>query len=172
MTRVGGWAYAAVVAVGIASSAGIKDAATQDAGDGACDPEIREGLMESASAGVQGDLAIIRDPDQGIRSPDSILDLSCLEELFDFGGFDVFYDPGASMQDLMGLLERQVCTVARNAYRGYVGRSLDTSALAWDLERLPGVEVDTRRRHFLREPVRGGDLDVNLENYRNSLGGE
>ena len=148
-------------------------AAAQDAGDGACDPEIRQGLMESATAGVQGDLAIIRDPDQGIRSPDSILDLSCLEDLFDFGGFDVFYDPGASMQDLLGLLERQVCAVARNAYRGYVGRSLDTSALAWELQRLPGVDVDTRRRNFLREPaVRGGDLDVNLENYRNSLGGE
>lgn len=146
--------------------------AAQEAHDGACDPEIRQGLMESATAGVQGDLAIIRDPDQGIRDPDSILDLSCLEELFDFGGFDLFYDPGASMQDLLGLLQRQVCSVARNAYRGYLGRTLDVGVMAWDLERVPGVDVDRRSRNFLRDPARAGDLDVNLENFRNSLGGE
>ena len=165
-----GWAVlVCIAAAGLMVSGAV---GAQDAGDGACDPEIRQGLMESATAGVQDDLAIIRDADQGIRNPDSILDLSCLEELFDFGGFDLFYDPGASMQDLLGLLERQVCSVARNAYRGYVGRSLDPRVLAWELGRLPGVDVDSRRRNFLQDPVRAGDLDVNLENFRNSLGGE
>lgn len=148
------------------------EADAQGSREDACDPEIRQGLMESASAGVQGDLAVIRNPDQGIRNPDSILDLSCLEDLFDFDGFDVFYDPGTSMQDLLGLLERQVCAVARNAYRGYLGRPVDVTALAWELDRLPGVDVDRRRRNFLREPARPGELDVNLENFRNSLGGD
>ena len=156
----------------LAVSAGLSAASAQDARDGACDPAIRQGLMESATVGVQGDLAVIRDPDQGIRNPDSILDLSCLEELFDFGGFDVFYDPGASMQDLLGLLQRQVCAVASNAYRSYVGRTLDPSVMLWNLDRVPGVDVDRQRRNFLRDPVRGGELDVNLENYRNSLGGD
>ena len=165
-----GWAVLACIAAAGLLVSGA--AAAQDAGDGACDPEIRQGLMESASAGVQGDLAVIRNPDQGIRNPDSILDLSCLDDLFDFDGFDVFYDPGASMQDLLGLLERQVCAVARNAYRGYLGRPVDVTALAWELDRLPGVDVDRRRRNFLREPARPGELDVNLENFRNSLGGD
>ena len=166
------WGRAVLVCIALAAL-GVPDTAEgQDAGDGACDPEIRQGLMDSATAGVEGDLAVIRNPDQGIRNPDSILDLSCLEELFDFGGFDLFYDPGASMQDLLGLLQRQVCSVARNAYRGYLGRPLDMDAMAWELERVPGVDVDTRRRNFLQEPVRAGDLDVNLENFRNSLGGE
>lgn len=151
---------------------GMSGAWAQEPRDGACDPEIRQGLMESASAGVQGDLAIIRDPDQGIRNPDSILDFSCLEDLFDFGGFDLFYDPGASMNELLGLLQRQVCNVAQGAYRRYLGRPVDGRMLAWDLNRLPGVDVDYRRGNLLREPVSGGGLDVNLENFRNSLGGE
>ena len=151
---------------------GFGEVDAQGSREDACDPEIRQGLMESATAGVQGDLAVIRSPDQGIRNPDSILDLSCLDELFDFGGFDLFYDPGASMHDLLGLLERQVCAVARNAYRGYLGRPVDVTALAWELDRLPGVDVDRRRRNFLHDPVRSGDLGVNLENFRNSLGGE
>ena len=153
-------------------SAGLSAARAQDAREGACDPEIRQGLMDSATVGVQEDLAIIRDPDQGIRRPDSILDLSCLEDLFDFGGFDVFYDPGASMQDLMGLLRRQVCAVAENAYEKYVGRTLDTRAMAWELERVPGVDVDRHRRSFLAPAPQGEELDVNLENYRNTLGGD
>ncbi len=146
--------------------------AAQDGSDGACDPEIRQGLMDSATAGVESDLGVIRDPDQGIRNPDSILDLSCLEDLFDFGGFDLFYDPGASMQDLLGLLERQVCSVARNAYRSYLGRPVDVGVMAWELERAPGVDVDLRRRNFLRDEPGGGELGVNLENFRNSLGGD
>ena len=149
-----------------------RPAGGQTAADGACDPEIRQGLMDSATAGVQGDLAIIRDPGQGIRNPDSILDLSCLEELFDYGSFDLFYDPGASMNELLGLLQRQVCSVAQNAYRNYVGRPLDARVLVWDLEGLPGVDVTGRRGNFLQEPARAGDLTVNLENFRNSLGGE
>ena len=162
---------AGLVAMAVVLLSALSPAVAQQDRDGACDPEIRQGLMDSATAGVQGDLAVIRNPDQGIRNPDSILDLSCLEEMFDFGGFDVFYDAGASMQDLLGLLQRQVCSVARNAYRGYLGRTLDIGVMAWELERVPGVDVDRQRRNFLREPARAGDLDVNLENFRNSLGG-
>ena len=43
-----------------------------------CDPGIREALAASAARGVEQDLAVIRNPDQGIRDPDSILDFSCL----------------------------------------------------------------------------------------------
>ena len=153
-------------------SAGLFEARAQDAGDGACDPEIRQGLVESATVGVQEDLAVIRDPDQGIRNPDSILDLSCLEELFDFGGFDVFYTPQDSWLDVLGLLQRRICAVANAAYDNYVGRRLDPSVMLGDLDRLPGVEVDRHQRPFLAPAPQGQELDVNLENYRNTLGGE
>ena len=166
------WEFVVVMLIAGALLLGVEAGKAQGPPGDACDPEIRQGLMENAAAGVQGDLAVIRNPDQGIRNPDSILDLSCLEELFDFGGFDLFYDPGASMQDLLGLLQRQVCAVARNAYGGYLGRTLDVGAMAWELERVPGVDVDRRQRNFLHEPVRAGDPGVNLENFRNSLGGE
>lgn len=147
-------------------------AAAQDGTDGACDPEIRQGLMESAAAGVEGDLEVIRDPDRGIRNPDSILDFSCLDDMFDFGGFDLFYDPGAGMNDLLGLLERQVCRVARDVYRGYLGRGLDTRGLGWEARRVPGVDVEYRDTLLPRRRAREEGLDVNLENFRNSLGGE
>ena len=78
----------------------------------------------------------------------------------------------AYMQDLLGLLQRQVCSVARNAYRNYVGRSLDVGVMAWELERVPGVDVQRRPRNWLREPAGSGELDVNLQNFRHSLGGE
>lgn len=147
-------------------------AAAQDGTHGACDPEIRQGLMESAAAGVEGDLEVIRDPDRGIRNPDSILDFSCLDDMFDFGGFDLFYDPGAGMNDLLGLLERQVCRVARDVYRGYLGRGLDTGGLGWEARRVPGVDVEYRDSLLPRRRAREEGLDVNLENFRNSLGGE
>ena len=129
------WGRAGLVALVLSLSAGLFEASAQDAGDGACDPEIRQGLVESATVGVQEDLAVIRDPDQGIRNPDSILDLSCLEELFDFGGFDVFYTPQDSWLDVLGLLQRRICAVANDAYDKYVGRRLDPSVMLGDLDR-------------------------------------
>ena len=60
-----------------------------------CDPGIREALAASAARGVEQDLAVIRNPDQGIRDPDSILDFSCLEDLFNYRAFNVLFDPAA-----------------------------------------------------------------------------
>ena len=54
--------------------------------------------------------------------PDSILDFSCLDDLFDFRSFDILFDPGRSMADLLGLVQRRICSAVRKAYRGYVGR--------------------------------------------------
>ena len=92
-----------------------------------CDPGIREALAASAARGVEQDLAVIRNPDQGIRDPDSILDFSCLEDLFNYRAFNVLFDPGGALEEILGLAQRRVCEIARNTYRGYVGRTLDAS---------------------------------------------
>ena len=47
---------------------------------------------------------------------------SCLDDLFDFRSFDILFDPGRSMADLLGLVQRRICSAVRKAYRGYVGR--------------------------------------------------
>ena len=101
------------------------EAVPEAATEADCAPEVRQALADSARAGVERDVTILRDPDQGIREPDSILDFSCLDDLFDFGRFDILFDPGISMAHLLGLVQRRICALAREAYRNYVGRPLD-----------------------------------------------
>ena len=106
----------------------------------ACAPEVEQALMEGARIGVERDVAVLRHPDQGIRDPDSILDFSCLDDLFDFRRFDILFDPGRSMSDLLGLVQRRICAAAREAYRGYIGRPLDAALYTARIPRLPGLD--------------------------------
>ena len=121
-----------------------------------CDPGIREALAASAARGVEQDLAVIRNPDQGIRDPDSILDFSCLEDLFNYRAFNVLFDPGRALEEILGLAQRRVCEIARNTYRGYVGRTLDASVYTSrlprlpGLHRLPGLDTDARNGNILQ----------------------
>ena len=136
-----------------------------------CDPGIREALAASAARGVEQDLAVIRNPDQGIRDPDSILDFSCLEDLFNYRAFNVLFDPGGALEEILGLAQRRVCEIARNTYRGYVGRMLDASVYTSrlprlpGLHRLPGLDTDARNGNILQ------DSGVNAERFRGILGG-
>ena len=111
-------------------------------GDGAadCAPEVERALIEGARIGVERDVGVLRHPDQGIRDPDSILDFSCLDDLFDFRRFDMLFDPGRSMSDLLGLVQRRICAAARQAYRGYLGRPLDSALYTARTPRLPGLD--------------------------------
>ena len=108
----------------------------------ACDPEVYRALADSAAFGVEQDLVIIRNPDQGIRDPTSILDFSCIEDLFNYRAFNVLFDPGRALEEILGLAERRICALARETYREYVGRKPDayvfTSRVPW----LPGLDFD------------------------------
>ena len=127
-----------------------------------CDPEVEQALIAGAERGIRNDLVTIRDPQQGIRNPDSILDFSCVENLFDYRSVNVHFDPGS----LLSLLKRKVCGVARDAYRRYVGRTLDASVLVQDAPRLPGLSYRPTRGNIV-SPVPGRDADI----LRNLLGG-
>ena len=139
-------------------------------GDAACDPGVRQALAESARAGVERDVAIVRHPEQGIRDPDSILEFSCIEDLFDYRSFDILFDPGR--KDLLGLLQRRVCAVAREAYRRYVGRHPDAAVYTARAARLPGLGAAPMRR---TEPNRAGnaagDTAGDAARFRNVVGG-
>ena len=133
-------------------------------GDGAadCAPEVERALIEGARIGVERDVAVLRHPDQGIRDPDSILDFSCLDDLFDFRRFDMLFDPGRSMSDLLGLVQRRICAAARQAYRGYLGRPLDSALYTARMPRLPGLD-----------PVRSMDVATHAgsaERFRRIVG--
>ena len=143
-------------------------AAAAGAGDPACDPGVRQALAESAHAGVGRDVAIVRHPQQGIRDPDSILDFSCIEDLFDYRSFDILFDPGRGMDDLLGLLQRRVCAVARQAYRRYVGRHLDAAVYTAQATRLPGLGAAPMHR---TEPPRMGAAADDAARFRNIVGG-
>ena len=123
--------------------------------DPRCDPEVAEALAGSAQAGVEADLAVLRHPDQGIRNPDSILDFSCITDLFDYRSFDIHFDPAGALEQILDLARRRICAAARDAYRRYVGRALDptvyTSMYARPLDRLPGLDVDWERRNVFGE---------------------
>ena len=124
------------VSAGEAGTAPLRVEAAAD-----CAPEVEQALIEGARIGVERDVAVLRHPDQGIRDPDSILDFSCLDDLFDFRRFDMLFDPGESMSDLLGLVQRRICAAAREAYRGYLGRPLDAALYTARVPRLPGLEA-------------------------------
>ena len=128
-----------------------------------CAPEVERALIDGARMGVERDVAVLRHPDQGIRDPDSILDFSCLDDLFDFRRFDILFDPGRSMSDLLGLVQRRICAAAREAYRGYVGRPLDAALYTARIPRLPGLgpvnAIESRGRAGSAERERGIPLD-------------
>jgi hypothetical protein len=151
------WASPAAAEPDAQAPAGQADAGHADA----CDPAVAEALAGSAEAGVEADLAIIRHPGQGIRNPDSIFDFSCIADLFDYRAFDVLFDPAGALDDILDLARRRLCAVARDAYRRYLGRPLDASVYTAPARRLPGLEVDWRRRSLLddvRADGAGADL--------------
>ena len=135
----------------------------------ACDPAVAEALARSAEAGVEADLAIIRHPDQGIRNPDSILDFSCIRDLFDYRAFDVLFDPAGTLDDILDLARRRLCAAARDAYRRYLGRALDASIYTVPARRLPGLDLYWRRRSVLDDAGAGDAGGADL--FRGLVGG-
>ena len=138
-----------------------------------CDPAVAEALARSAEAGVEADLAIIRHPDQGIRNPDSILDFSCIRDLFDYRAFDVLFDPAGALDDILDLARRRICAAARDAYRRYLGRALDASVYTVPARRLPGLDPGWGTRVPERRNVIGdlGAGGAGNELFRNAVGG-
>ena len=132
----------------------------------ACDPRVRQALAESARSGVEAELAVIRDPDQGIRNPDSIFDFSCIWDLFDYSSFDIQFDPAGALEDILDLARRRLCTAARDAYRRYLGRALDPAVYTAPLPRLPGLDMDRARRNALDDTGAG-----DAERFRSVVGG-
>ena len=126
--------------------------------DPACSPEVAAALESAATTGVEAEFLVIRDPDAGIRDPMSILDFSCIERLFDYGIYNIFFDPGRAMSELVGVLNRQLCSLAREAYRDAIGRPY-TPDFIRDIRRLPGVSVPRERMNILRDI--GLDEDLN-----------
>ena len=133
------------VAIAAAALLALPAAAAED-----CDPEVERALVANAERGAMDDLVIVRHPEHGVRDPESILDFSCIERMFDYRTANILFDPG----DIFALLRREICSAARDAYGRYVGRSLDLSVFARDLPRLPGLRVLTRGGNLLDEPTR------------------
>ena len=83
----------------------------------------------------------------------------------------MLFDPGRALEEILGLAQRRVCEIARNTYRGYVGRTLDASVYTSrlprlpGLHRLPGLDTDARNGNILQ------DSGVNAERFRGIVGG-
>ena len=120
-----------------------------------CDPEVERALVENAKRGAEEDLVVVRHPEAGIRDPDSIFDFSCITDMFDYSHSQIFFDPGRAVSDILGLLQRQICAAAREAYRGYLGRGLDSSLFERALPTLPGLGRIRERGNLLEDERRG-----------------
>ena len=121
--------------------------------DPRCNPQVAEALAGSAQAGVEADLAVLRHPDQGIRNPDSILDFSCITDLFDYRSFDIHFDPAGALEQILDLARRRICaaspatpTAATSAVR------LDPSVYTSDVR--PASRPPSRPRRRLGTPQR------------------
>ncbi len=97
-------------------------------------------LESAATAGAEGEFLVIRDPENGIRNPMSILDFSCIDRLFNYSLYNIFFDPGRAMNEILGLADRTICRLAREAYREAIGRPM-TPSFIQDIRRIPGVQV-------------------------------
>ena len=150
-----------------AGAQGLVDGQGEDGmGERGCDPEVRQALVDSAQFGVLQDLVVIRNPDQGIRDPVSILDFSCIEDLFNFRAFNILFDPGRALEKILDLANRRICAGAREVYRQYVGRTLDASVYTSRIPRLPGLDVDAGGGNVVR------DVDVDRQRFEKIIGGE
>ena len=130
-----------------------------------CDPQVAEALVSAAEAGVQTDLAVIRHSDQGIRKPDSILDLSCVWDMFDYRGFNILHDPGEALDRILNLARKRICNEARDVYARHVGRSLDARVFAGPARDIPGARTTTVRGNVL------DDAGIERETFRRLFGG-
>ena len=130
-----------------------------------CDPRVAEALVDAAEAGVQADFQVIRHSDQGIRKPDSILDLSCVWDMFDYRGFNILHDPGSALDQILNLARKRICTQARDVYNRHVGRSLDARVFSGPVHDIPGTRTRTLRGNVL------DDVGIERERFRRLFGG-
>jgi len=129
------------------------------------DPKVAEALVTAAETGAQADLAVIRHEDQGIRKPDSILDLSCIWDMFDYRGFDILYNPGDALDRILNLARRRICSEARSVYNRHIGRSLDAGVFAGPVWRVPGASTRMVYGNTLQ------DAGIERERFRRLFGG-
>ena len=94
------------------------------AGDPACDPLVEEALEMRARAGAEADMALIRHPASGVREPLSIVDFACGPDLFGYQPFDIFFEPGHAMADILRLGGPLVCEAAARAWEAGLARRL------------------------------------------------
>ncbi|MCY4500196.1 MAG: hypothetical protein OXE57_01350 [Alphaproteobacteria bacterium] len=99
-------------------------AAPAVANDPACDPLVREALDRRALTGAEAAASLIRHPASGVREPLSIVDFSCGPDLFGYGAFDIFFDPGHAMADIFGLGGVSLCEAAARAWEAGLARRL------------------------------------------------
>ena len=136
----------------------------------ACDPAVAEALARSAEAGVEADLAIIRHPDQGIRNPEFhprlLLHPGTCSTTAPSTCCSI---PRGTLDDILDLARRRLCAAARDAYRRYLGRALDASIYTVPARRLPGLDLDWRRRSVLDDAGAGDAGGADL--FRGLVGG-
>ena len=127
----------ALAAALLAALPAVPPAALADA----CDPEVAEALFRSSEEAVDRDLAVIRHPGQGIRQPDSLFDLSCARDMFDFGGANILFDASGLVDRVLDLGRKRVCAAAREAYARSLGQIPDPRVYLDDVRKAPGVEL-------------------------------
>ena len=164
--RTSGWfcVRAAIVLLAVAGSPG-SSAAQSEWVDPDCHPEVAEALVTAAEMGAQADFAVIRHEDQGIRKPDSILDLSCVWDMFDYRGFDILYNPGDALDRILNLARGRICSEAREVYNRHIGRSLDAGVFAGPVWRVPGAGTRMIYGNTLE------DAGIERERFRRLFGG-
>ncbi|MCY3669469.1 MAG: hypothetical protein OXH14_00100 [Alphaproteobacteria bacterium] len=133
-------AVAGAFAMLLAATSAVAQSGRGAPADDGCDPRVQSALEDSAVAGVERDIRIIRDPEEGIGDPDSLFDLSC--DLFDFPSWDTLVSL-PTLPDLMDIL----CDAAKDVWRREVLRPFDRSIYALDrkLDVLPGLGVKSTR---------------------------
>ena len=102
------------------------------ASDPACDPLVRDALALRARTGAEADVALIRHPASGVRDPLSIVDFTCGPDLFGYGPFDIFFDPGDAMAKILRIGSASLCDAAARAFEAGLARRLP--ARIFDLE--------------------------------------
>ncbi len=143
-----------------------------------CNPQYYEAMQQAAVRGSHRQVAVIRNNKTGIRQPESLMDFSCLDKLFNMPNINILFDPTSILDGILGAIQKEVCERVTQAYAENIGRPLDKLIYSRKLPKLPGLDVTTGSggsSSIRVEPLRRPKADPNnheiIDIFKRAIGG-
>ena len=139
--------------------ASVMPALAQSVDDAACNPVVQEALLQEASNGAQLQYGIVRNPTQGIKEPDSLWELNCLDDVMNAPNLNVLIDPDTIANWLIDQLKNKICQAYEEHYAANVETPFDPRVFTSKIPRLPGINVSGSTSDVIDG---GGEVNIGI----------